>query len=337
MNYSKLANISIIFIASVLFFLILKEFADFLRPFFIALILSFLFIPITRISKEKKRLVILNSSITILVLFITVSIIGTLFIDDSQKIDNINSSKNPFNYSSILNNEIKLGNINIKPSDYFDPTKFTSFTTSTIKNLFFSATDLFKELFLIFLFLMFILPSFDIMKNRIEERLNKNEKEKFRKSINEIEKSIRTYLSVKSLISLGTALVSGIIMYFFNVEFLFMFMVMIFVLNFIPNIGSLIAVVVIILSYLILNGFGLSLILLSILLILTQIIFGSILEPKIAGKELELSPIIILLSLFFWGYIWGIGGMLFAVPLISIIKIILSNIESTKDFVIFLS
>ena len=79
------------------------------------------------------------------------------------------------------------------------------------------------------------------------------------------------------------------------------------------------------------------LLVLGIFLVLTQIIFGNFLEPKIAGKELELSPILILLSLFFWGSVWGIGGMFFAVPLTSILKIILSNIDSTKKIVPFMN
>jgi len=336
MNYSKLANLSIIFIGFVLLFFILKEFSSFLRPFFIALILSFLFVPITRASRKKKILVVINTFIIIFILFLFGTLFGTLFLQDTTQV-NVQEINKTNSFFSNLNVKISFSGKEYSLYDYIDPKTITSKLSKEAGVLFSSTTNFFKELFLILLFLMFILPSFDIMKKRIESRLTKSEKSKFRTSLDEIEKSIRVYLSVKSLISLGTALVSGIVMYFFDVKYMFLFMVIFFILNFIPSIGSFIAVVLVIFSYFLYNGFGVNLFILSLLLILVQIIFGNILEPKITGNKLELSPVIILLSLFFWGYIWGFGGMLFAVPLTSIIKIILSNIEGTKNMVVFLS
>ena len=70
---------------------------------------------------------------------------------------------------------------------------------------------------------------------------------------------------------------------------------------------------------------------------LTQMIIGNILEPKIAGKSLNLSPMVILLSLIFWGYIWGIIGMMLAVPLTSALKIIFGHIDMMKPVVELIS
>ena len=65
-------------------------------------------------------------------------------------------------------------------------------------------------------------------------------------------------------------------------------------------------------------------------LILTQFIIGNIVEPKITGKNLNLSPIVILISLIFWGWTWGIVGMILAVPLTSALKIIFEHIDVLK-------
>lgn len=337
MKTQKLANIAIIFIGFVLLFLIVKEFSGFLRPFVIALILALLLVPITRISKEKKIYLVLNTISIVLILFIGFTILGTLFLGENEQNKNLNSDNN-YSLDNLFNiQKISFNDKEYNISKFIEPKKITSTIAGFGNKIFSSATGFFSEFFLVLLFLMFILPSFDLMKDRIESKLNKDEKKKFRKSITQIEKSIRTYLSVKTLISAATALISGIIMYLFHVDFLISFTIMIFILNFIPSIGSFIAVLIIMFSFFILNGFTGNFIGLGILLTLVQIIFGSILEPKIAGRELELSPAIILLSLFFWGYIWGISGMFLAVPLTSIIKIILQNIEGTKKIVPFLS
>ncbi|MCP5108816.1 MAG: AI-2E family transporter, partial [bacterium] len=65
-------------------------------------------------------------------------------------------------------------------------------------------------------------------------------------------------------------------------------------------------------------------------LILTQFIIGNVVEPRITGKSLNLSPIVILISLIFWGYMWGVVGMILAVPLTSAIKIFFENIPTLK-------
>jgi predicted PurR-regulated permease PerM len=70
--------------------------------------------------------------------------------------------------------------------------------------------------------------------------------------------------------------------------------------------------------------------LVSVGLMLTQMIIGNVIEPKFAGRNLDISPMVILISLIFWGYVWGITGMMLAVPLTSAIKIIFSHIELLK-------
>ena len=102
----------------------------------------------------------------------------------------------------------------------------------------------------------------------------------------------------------------------------------IFILNFIPNIGSVIAVVLPTLMALVqYESFGYA-ILVMIVIAVIQNIIGNILEPKIFGDRLGLNPIVILISLLVWGYIWGIVGMILSVPLTAIIKLVISNSNS---------
>lgn len=340
MRENKLTEISIIFIGFTLLVVILNQFQAFLRPFVISIILTFLLVPITRLSKEKKILMGLNTISIIIIIFISISVITTILTNDGTKINKTLSDENKIDNSLSTRFQeinINLFGINIDLSKFFSSDKISQIISKIMGFVGNSLGTFFSEFFLVILFLIFLLPSHDTTIKKISKKMNTETKKKFQKALDEIEKSIRAYLSIKSIISLGTAITSLIIMMIFSLKYAMLFALLVFALNFIPNIGSFIAVFIIIFSHFINVGIGFELFLLTILLIIVQIIFGNILEPKIAGKQLELSPVIIILSLFFWGSVWGIGGMFFAVPLTSIIKIVLENIEVTKGIVKYLN
>jgi predicted PurR-regulated permease PerM len=77
-------------------------------------------------------------------------------------------------------------------------------------------------------------------------------------------------------------------------------------------------------------------ILASVALLLIQVVMGNIIEPKMQGKGLNLSPVVILFSLVFWGWLWGIPGMLLSVPIASSIKIACENIAALKPVAVFM-
>jgi len=216
-------------------------------------------------------------------------------------------------------------------SQFLNPEKISPIITSTIKSLIHAVASIFSELFLAVLFMMFLLPSQEMIIENIGKTMGQAKMKKFRSVLVATEKSIRDYLYTKSLISLGTAVVSAIVLLFFKADFILIFGILFFVLNFIPNVGSFIAVTLALLFYSLMYGLGLNVLWLGILLIIVQVVFSNILEPKFAGDKLNLSPIVILLGLFLWFWIWGIMGMILAVPIISIIKIILEHIDSTKN------
>ena len=149
----------------------------------------------------------------------------------------------------------------------------------------------------------------------------------------EVESKITRYIATKFFTSFLTALISFIILISFKVEVALLLATLTFFLNFIPNIGSIFAIVAAIPMVFLQFGFGLSLILiLTLLLMATQFIIGNILDPKLLGENLGLHPVVILLSLLFWGYIWGVAGMFLAVPMSAIIKILVNRSEIAHIF-----
>ena len=336
MDIDKLSKISLIFIALVIVFFILYEFQEFLRPFIIALILSFLFVPLTRMSKQRRRTIWLVTFVIIAGLFFSVAVLSSLFLEDTTDDLQEDRTQEDFYIEKLVEESFTFGGAQYSISQFVDSDEVSEYIEEIAYSMFETSTSFLTEFFLVLVFLFFLLPSHDLTVEKIGRSLNPASREKFLQALTQIETNIRHYLSIKSAISGATAVFSAIIMFAFDVSFLILLTFLIFFLNFIPTLGSIIAVTVVLLVNLATAGISLMFFVFAALIIAVQLIMGNFIDPKYVGKGLELSPIIVLLSLFFWGSVWGIAGMFFAVPLTSIMKIVLSNIDGTKDVVKFL-
>ncbi len=146
----------------------------------------------------------------------------------------------------------------------------------------------------------------------------------------DINRRIGAYLSTKFLTSASTGLLTGVLLAIIGVDLAFVFGLLAFLLNFIPSIGSIIAVFLP-LPIVLLQFDNLGMVLLALLLPGSiQFLIGNVLEPKIMGDNLDLHPVTVLMGLLFWGMIWGPVGALLSTPLIAVIKIVLVHIEFTR-------
>ena len=150
--------------------------------------------------------------------------------------------------------------------------------------------------------------------------------------VTNIEKQISYYLLIKIFVSLLATFLTWLVLAMVGTELAIMFAVITFVLNFIPNIGPFIATLlpmpVLFLQY----GFDWRMILTIFLLSAIHFVVGNILETKWLGKGMDLNPVVVIASLIFWALVWGVIGALLAVPLTSIIKMILEMSQPTKPF-----
>lgn len=155
--------------------------------------------------------------------------------------------------------------------------------------------------------------------------------------INKINQDIKVYIKIKTLASFFTGLFSYIVLSIIGVDFAMFWALIIFTLNYIPTVGSIIAVFFPLMFTLIQFDSFTPFIFASIFLISIQMIIGNILEPRFMGKSLNLSPLVILVALTIWGSIWGVVGMFLCVPIMVIMNIILAKFERTKPLAIMLS
>lgn len=142
---------------------------------------------------------------------------------------------------------------------------------------------------------------------------------------------VKRYIVVKVLISGGTAVSVFAVLTVLEVPLALVFGLMTFLLNFIPSVGSIVAVLLPIPVVLVDPSIGTFQAVLAIgVPAAIQVTFGNFVEPKVMGESLELHPAVILISLVIWGMLWGIVGMFLAAPMTATIKLILERMEHTR-------
>ena len=186
------------------------------------------------------------------------------------------------------------------------------------------------NLFLVLLFTVYILLGREHLISRVAQAFPGERSEKFYRVFENINRGVQKYLVAKAIISIGTGLSAAIILLIFGVDFAWIWGLLTFILNFIPNIGSIIATIPPILVSIFQFGRLFPAVWVAIFLIATHMTWGNVVEPAAMGKSLNMSPLVVIFSLIFWGFIWGPIGMILAIPISSSIQIICANIESLK-------
>lgn len=147
--------------------------------------------------------------------------------------------------------------------------------------------------------------------------------------------AVQRYLVLKTVASAATGLLLLVWMWVLGLDFALLWALLVFALNYVPNIGSIIAAIPPILLALVQLG-PVAAILVAVGFIVVNFVIGNIIETKMMGQSLGLSSLVVFLSLVFWGWIWGPAGMLLSVPLTVVVKILLEHNEDTRPIAILL-
>ena len=185
--------------------------------------------------------------------------------------------------------------------------------------------------------LIFIIPGMDRISERIIKAFPDDRGPRINKMITNIKESIQSYMVAKSIISLCVGLLSFIICLFFGIKYALLWGVVIFLLNYIPYIGSIIAVMFPLFMCLVQYQSFARFSFLTISLTSVQVLMGNIIEPKFMSRGVNLSPLIIFTSLLVWSYVWGVAGVILSVPIMSAINLICGNIKSLRPISFLIS
>jgi predicted PurR-regulated permease PerM len=192
------------------------------------------------------------------------------------------------------------------------------------------------KLLLVFLFLVFIVAGRGRGTAKLAKALGGERAGRVSAILCSIDAQIRKYLVIKTAVSLANGLMVWIVLLLFGVDFAALFGLLAFFLNFIPNIGSLFATILRVgFAFFQFGNFWTP----FWILVVTDgldMILGNFVEPRITGKGLGLSPLLIFFSLLFWGWLWGIPGMILSVPLTAVIKIVCQNVPALRPVAVLM-
>jgi AI-2 transport protein TqsA len=308
-------------------------------PFFLAIIFWFM---IRIIKKTILRIHLLRKwPVWIFTVFSTVILFGFLAFIVGMITKNIQYLSNALpayqaNFSEIERNLSNQFNIDFETifSNYTNQFEFTTILSSLLSTL----TSLFSAAFAVFLYLVFLLLEEATFSKKIRVMYPNVEKyEKVNIMISKIDHSVQQYIALKTIVSLATGILSYFTLLFIGVDAPAFWAFLIFVLNYIPNIGSLIATLFPAIFALFQFGELTRGFLVLVFVGSIQMVIGNFLEPRIMGKSLNISPLVVLLTLAVWGVMWGITGMLLSVPITIILIIIMAEFPSTRPVAILLS
>ena len=201
-----------------------------------------------------------------------------------------------------------------------------------------SVTGIVTTLAVVLLYVTFLLVEKRVFPEKLRNLSeDPGDGSRVRQVLDSISTRVGQYLALKTLVSVILGAISWAIMEMFGVEFAGFWAVLITVLNFVPYIGSFLGVLLPVAWGIVQFGdWGTVLTLLG-LLTLAQFVIGNFLDPYLMGNSLNLSPFVILASLTIWGSLWGIPGAFLAVPITSVLVIVLSEFRGTRPIAVLMS
>jgi len=305
-----------------------------IAPILLALFISIICIqPITWL--EKKRVpkwiaIIIVILGLILIFFGFISLIGgtlSFFLSNVSKYESTITAISNSTIQFLNDNGFNIPEDQI--SKLIQPERIQEFTSHGVKEL----IQILGSSFLIVLIILFILMEFGSFFIKAKAITNGSYQSILYFST--ILRNIRHYLAIKTLICLAIGICIYISLVIIGVDYAFMWALLAGLMNYIPNIGSIIATIPTFLFALVQLGLGGALWSLGSFLIIHNVL-GNFIEPKLMGKGLDLSALVVILSLIFWGFLLGPVGMFLATPFTLTIKIIMEQNEKTRWLAILL-
>lgn len=337
MNLSKVAYTLLILICTVVILIYTQELVI---PFVIALIVWFL---IKGIKNTLRKIPFVRKRIpgwaqgAIALLFLT----GTFTLMVDMLVRNIQQlSKSLPQYEANIEQSVTKINTVLgidlmsKVKGFTEGFDFTGMI-STILN---TVTAFLGDGFLILIYILFLLLEEKVFGYKLKAMYPETNKyDTVMDLLNKIDKSISGYLGLKTLVSLFTGFLSYLVLLIVGVEAPVFWALLIFIMNYIPTVGSLVGTLFPAAFALLQFGEIAPFIYVIVFVGIIQVIIGNVIEPKLLGNSLNISSLVVILSLTIWGSIWGIMGMVLSVPITVMMIIVCEQIPQLRFIAILLS
>ena len=208
----------------------------------------------------------------------------------------------------------------------------TGFALGTLN----SAWQIVSALILIFFFVLLMLIEAPTWRAKLGSAFGSSRKEAWLDSVSAIAQRFRLYLLLRTVIGLITGALYGAWLALLGVDFALLWGMMAFLLNFIPTLGSFIVFALASVFALLQQDLRTALIAAAGLFVIEQVM-GNVIEPRVQGRRLSISPLVVLVALLVWGWIWGVVGTLVAVPITVLMIIAFAHIPALRPLALLLS
>lgn len=332
----------LLLICVVLFFSVLKVTQTVIQPVVLAVFLSLVALPLIRKMKQKLRLPwLLGIFITLILFSVLIALIAHLL---QTSIGAILDAYPRYErrFLALYKQAAEQFNLNYDEGktlieNLLSQLKIRQYLQSTALSLSTGAISFLKNLFIVFMMYTFLLIEAEAFQTKISIAFEGKLRHRVKSIIVNVIVDTTRFFSIKFLISLATGIVVYVGLKIIGLDFAVIWAFLAFLLNFIPTFGSTI-------SFLLTTFFATiqfypsvgRIVFVALLMLGVNFVLGNIVEPRIEGDNLDLSPFFILVSLSIWGWLWGFMGMILAVPFTVMIKIICENIPQLKPAAILL-
>lgn len=333
MNKDKLTLFFLALIALIAVGFVLRLARPVVLPLVVAWLLTFIFGPVVNFMTSRK-VPLPVTIMLIMILLCGIVFAGAIFLHG--RLENIVTEYPKYEERfSRLGQEMRA----MIPVPYASLLEFnwTSALRGILVKISGSLFSILSNLILVMIFMVFLLSGKPYVKLKMKRALSDQRADQLNRIIGSISSEISRYLSVLMLISLGTGILVWLALFIIGIDFPVTWGALAFFLNFIPTLGSIVASIPPILLAFVQYYPSLWPGVVTLMAVAAiQMIVGNLITPKILGERLHLSPVVILVSLLFWGWLWGIIGAILAVPIASAIKIICENIDELKPISIMM-
>jgi AI-2 transport protein TqsA len=310
----------------------LRVAAPILVPFALALFLAVLTLPIV---VWLQRLKVPGPLAIFLAVLVDLAAIGLIILLASQSISDF-QDRLP-RYADRLTDLWRVWILSLQTTDLPGAVNLASYLTTEafrpdlivgwVQGTLTRAINIASFAFLVFLILVFTLAEATVFPAKFRAVLGREKGHSSR--LTKIVSEVQEYLVIKTFISLATGILLGAWCWVMGLDFPVLLGIIGFLLNYVPTIGSIIAGVPAVLLGVILFSPGLALVV-GLGYLAVNFLFGNLIEPNLMGRRLGLSTLVVILSLIFWGWVWGPVGALLAVPLTMVLKIMLENTSDLR-------
>lgn len=321
---------------------VLHELSGVLLPFVIALLLAFVFKPVVFWLRGHRVPMALSLITVVLLVGVVLGLVSMLIYSSvGSFIENLPAYQERL---AVLNTRLEGLVVWGAERVGADPKKFNIsniINWSTVTTVAATSLSTFVSLlsngFLVLLFLLFLLSGAGELGAKVTHAFADRTALRIGHIIDNIDVQVRQYLVTKTIISLMMGVFTAAVLAAFGVDFAVLWGLLAFLLNYIPNVGSLAATVFpVLIAFLQFDSILRPLILLAVLVVGHNVL-GNVIEPKMMQFSLNLSPVLILVMLIFWGWLWGIWGMILAIPITSTIKIVCENVDALRPMAVLMS